>query len=66
MPKIKTHKGAAKRFKFTKKGKIKRTKAFSDHLKHTKNSKKKRYLRQTTLVTLADKKKVKKLLPYGS
>jgi len=66
MPKIKTHKGSAKRFKFTKKGKIKRAKAFSNHLKNKKTSKKKRELRQTTVVShLGDKKKVKRLLPYG-
>jgi len=67
MPKMKTHKGAAKRFKYNKKTKIKRGKAFANHLKQKKSSKKKRSLRQTTSdISAGDKKKVKKLLPYGS
>lgn len=64
---MKTHKGAAKRFKYNKKTKIKRYKAFSNHLKQKKSSKKKRALRQSTSdISPGDKKKIKELLPYGS
>jgi large subunit ribosomal protein L35 len=67
MPKMKTHKGTAKRLKWNKKTEIKRFKAFSDHLKRKKSSKKKRELRQSTSdINTGDKKRIQKLLPYGS
>ena len=64
MPKIKTHRGAAKRFKRTKNGKFLRGKAFSQHILTSKTRKRKRKLRGTTTVSAADTKKLTKMLPY--
>lgn len=64
MPKLKTHKGAQKRFKLTAKGKIKRRKAFASHILTKKNQKRKRNLRKATLVSKEETGNVKKLLPY--
>ncbi len=64
MPKIKTHRGAAKRFSFTAKGKIKRSKAFASHILTKKTTKRKRGLRRSTLVDSANFKEIKKLIPY--
>ena len=65
MPKLKTHRGAAKRFKSTAKGKFKRGKAFKSHILTKKNSKRKRQLDQPTLVSAADQHAVEMMLPYG-
>ncbi|NLJ85555.1 MAG: 50S ribosomal protein L35 [Firmicutes bacterium] len=65
MPKLKTHRGAAKRFKVTGTGKIKRSRAYKSHILEKKSSKRKRNLRQTTLVDNADQKRMHKLLPYA-
>ncbi|MDH7478818.1 MAG: 50S ribosomal protein L35 [Syntrophomonadaceae bacterium] len=65
MPKMKTHRGAAKRFKVTASGKIKRAKAFHSHILEKKTAKRKRSLRQGTLVSDGDMKRVAKLLPYA-
>lgn len=65
MPKIKTNKGAAKRFKFTGTGKIKRNKSKMRHILTKKDSKTKRVLRQPGLVADADVRAVKRMLPYG-
>ncbi|NQS90304.1 50S ribosomal protein L35 [Patescibacteria group bacterium] len=65
MPKIKTHKGAKKRFKFTKKGKLKRSSAYTSHLKAGKTSKRKRRLRKRVLLKTVDSKRIKRLLPGG-
>ncbi|NMB26196.1 MAG: 50S ribosomal protein L35 [Firmicutes bacterium] len=65
MPKLKTHRGAAKRFKVTGSGKIRRSKAYKSHILEKKSSKRKRNLRQPTLVDSADAKRMHKLLPYG-
>jgi len=65
MPKLKTHRGAAKRLKVTAHGKIKRSKAFGSHLLTKKNSKRKRGLKQSTLVAKSEFKKMKELLPYS-
>ena len=46
MPKIKTHRGAAKRFGVTKNGKVKRAKAFRSHILNKKTTKRKRHLRK--------------------
>ena len=62
MPKIKTHKGAAKRFKFTAKGKIRRNRAYAGHLFISKSSKQKRRLRQATLVDPSNVKRLKRLI----
>lgn len=64
MPKMKTHRGAAKRFKKTGTGKLKRAKAFKSHILTKKSSKRKRNLRQTTIVCASEAKVMKKLLPY--
>ncbi len=65
MPKLKTHKGAQKRFRFTGSGKIKRSKANHSHILTKKNQKRKRNLRQSTIVVKEEFKRVKALLPYG-
>lgn len=64
MPKLKTHRGAAKRFKVTGTGKIKRSKAFKSHLLTSKSSKRGRNLRKSALVPEVQYDSVKKLLPY--
>jgi large subunit ribosomal protein L35 len=64
MPKLKTHRGAAKRFKRTKRGKFLRSKAFKQHILGTKTSKRKRALRGTTTVAEADAAKLARMLPY--
>ncbi len=64
MPKIKTHSGAAKRFKRTAKGKIKRMHAYHSHILGKKSPKRKRNLRKSTIVSAADAKRMEKLLPY--
>ncbi|GAA0181902.1 50S ribosomal protein L35 [Clostridium sediminicola] len=64
MPKMKTHRGAAKRFKKTGTGKLKRAKAYKSHILTKKSSKRKRNLRQTTTVCASEEKVMKKLLPY--
>jgi len=64
MPKIKTHRGAAKRLKVTASGKIKRGKGFKSHLLTGKPSKRTRGLRTATLVSESDQDRMKRLLPY--
>ena len=64
MPKLKTHKGAAKRFKKTATGKIKRGKAFKRHILTSKDTKRKRQLDTDTLVSAADAPKVRRMIPY--
>lgn len=65
MPKIKTNRGALKRFRITAKGKIKRKRAFSRHILTGKPSKRKRRLRRPDYVEGANLKAIKKFLPYG-
>ena len=62
MPKVKTRKGAAKRFKITASGKIKREKAYASHILTKKNRKRKRSLKQSTLVSSSDAKKVNQMI----
>ncbi len=62
MPKKKTNRAAAKRFKKTGGGKFKRSKAFKGHLLSSKSTKRKRNLRKSGLVDKADEKKVRRLL----
>ncbi|GMQ58431.1 50S ribosomal protein L35 [Vallitalea sediminicola] len=64
MPKMKTHRGAAKRFKKTGTGKLKRNKAFKRHILTKKSAKKKRTLRHATMMDKSNEKVMKKLLPY--
>ncbi|MDQ6768846.1 MAG: 50S ribosomal protein L35 [Gemmatimonadota bacterium] len=63
MPKMKSHKGARKRFKITGSGKVKRMRAFKSHILTKKSSKKKRRLRRATIVTTrGEVKNIKRLL----
>ena len=62
MPKMKTHRGAAKRLKKTASGKIKRGHAMHSHILTKKSPKRKRNLRQSTLVSKADQKRMSRLL----
>ncbi|MFV0519916.1 MAG: 50S ribosomal protein L35 [Lachnospirales bacterium] len=65
MPKMKTKKAAAKRFKVTGTGKIKYPKANKQHILTKKTAKRKRHLRKAGIVSDANFKQVKKLLPYS-
>ena len=65
MPKLKTKKSAAKRFKITNKGKIKRHLAFGNHILTKKSQKRKRKYRQSILAADSDVKRIKKMLPYS-
>ena len=65
MPKLKTHKGAAKRFRKTATGKFKRGKSQARHILTKKTTKRKRKLDIDTYVSKADQKQVEELLPYG-
>ena len=64
MPKIKTNRAAAKRFRTTKSGIIKRSKAYMSHILTTKTRKRKRRLRLSDTVNPADSKNIRKLIPY--
>lgn len=64
MPKIKTNRGAAKRFKKTASGRYRRAHAFHNHILTKKSTKRKRKLRATGMVTEADTPAVQRLLPY--
>ncbi|NNE67101.1 MAG: 50S ribosomal protein L35 [Pyrinomonadaceae bacterium] len=65
MPKLKTHKGAAKRFRKTATGKFKRGKSHARHILTKKTTKRKRNLDIDTYVSKADQKLVEEMLPYG-
>ena len=65
MPKLKTHKGAAKRFRLTATGKIKRGHSHARHILTKKTNKRKRLLDIDALVADADAERVKRMLPYG-
>lgn len=65
MPKMKTNRSAAKRFKVTGKGRVKRGHAFTSHILTKKSPKRKRQLRKDTLVSKADEKRIKRLLLKG-
>lgn len=64
MPKIKTKRAAAKRFKKTGTGELKRMKAFKSHILTKKSTKRKRNLRHATLTDATNVKTMKKILPY--
>lgn len=64
MPKMKTNRGAAKRFKTTASGKIKRSKAYARHILTCKTTKQKRGLRGGAIVDASNVVGLKKLLPY--
>ena len=63
MPKMKTHRGAAKRFKKTGTGKIVRSRSNKQHILTKKTAKRKRKLRKSALVATVDQKRVKHMLP---
>ncbi len=65
MPKMKTRKCAAKRFKASKTGKFKRSRAYGAHLLTKKSSKRRRNFRKATILSESDQKRVKAMLPYG-
>jgi len=62
MPKLKTHRGAAKRFKITGSGKIKKNHAFKSHILETKSAKRKRNLRKAEVISSGDERRVKRML----
>lgn len=62
MPKMKTHSGAKKRFKITPTGKIRRRKAFMNHILEKKSADRKRNLNRMTVVAPGDAKNIRKLL----
>ena len=64
MPKIKTHRGAAKRFSFTNSGKIKRGRAYKSHILTKKTTKRTRNLRKTAYIAEEEQSKIGKLIPY--
>jgi large subunit ribosomal protein L35 len=65
MPKLKTHRGAAKRFKRTASGKFLRASAFKRHILTSKSTKRKRHLRGSVVVKPQDQKKLEHMLPYA-
>lgn len=65
MPKLKTNRGAAKRFKVTAGGKIKHRKAFRSHILSSKAHKRKRQLRRAGYIDATNVQQVRALLPYG-
>ena len=65
MPKLKTHKGAAKRFRLTASGKVKRGHSHARHILTKKTNKRKRRLDIDVLVADADLDRVRRMLPYG-
>ncbi len=64
MPKMKTHRGAAKRFKATAGGRLKHKKPYHSHILTSKTAKRKRQLRQAAYVATPEAKVLKRLLPY--
>lgn len=65
MPKLKTHRGAAKRFRRTARGKFKRGHSFLRHQLTSKGRKRKRHLRRRGLVSAEDVDQVRRMLPYA-
>jgi large subunit ribosomal protein L35 len=63
MPKIKTNRAAAKRFKKTGAGKVKRSKAFSNHILTKKTTKRKRHLRAAGLIVRENMREIRRMLP---
>jgi large subunit ribosomal protein L35 len=64
MPKLKTHKGASKRFKKTGTGKVVRSHAFGRHILTSKPHKRKKKLHQSVVADAADQPVLKRMLPY--
>ncbi|NOZ85080.1 MAG: 50S ribosomal protein L35 [Deltaproteobacteria bacterium] len=64
MPKIKTKRSAAKRFRYTGKGKIRCATAYASHILTKKSRKRKRRLRKNDIIDKSDEKQLRRLLPY--
>jgi large subunit ribosomal protein L35 len=64
MPKMKTHRGAAKRFQVTASGRVKRKNPNARHILTSKSRKRKRHLRLPDYISAVDEKNMKRLLPY--
>jgi large subunit ribosomal protein L35 len=64
MPKLKTHRGAAKRFSVTGTGKIKRSRANTSHILTPKTTKRKRNLRKSAILDQTNEKEIRRLIPY--
>lgn len=64
MPKLKSHRGARKRFKVTAKKKVMHSKAYKSHILTTKSAKRKRLLGKRAVLSQADRKAAKAMLPY--
>ena len=64
MPKVKTRRGAAKRFSLTKSGRVKRGRAYKSHILTKKSSKRKRNLRKGTYIAGVEERNIKQLIPY--
>ncbi|OGQ04721.1 MAG: 50S ribosomal protein L35 [Deltaproteobacteria bacterium RIFCSPLOWO2_01_44_7] len=65
MPKLKTNKGARKRFKLTAKGKVKHKRAYLRHILGCKSRRQKRHLRKASILGECDAPSIRRLLPYG-
>jgi len=65
MPKLKTHRGAAKRFKKTASGSFKRSQAHHRHILTKKSTKRKRHLRTTEMTHASDTPLIRRMLPYA-
>jgi len=65
MPKMKTKRGAAKRFRLSARGKVKRSRAFKRHILTSKSTKRKRHLDMEAQVSKSDMRRVSEMLPYG-
>ena len=66
VPKVKTHKGAAKRFQFSGSGKLMRTRHMKSHLRRNKSKRARGEFDEMLVVSLADRKRIARLLPYGT
>ena len=66
MPKVKTHKGAAKRFQYSGTGKIMRTRHMKSHLRRNKSRRTKQQFDEMLVVAPADQKRIKRVIPYGA
>ena len=65
MPKMKTKRGAAKRFRLSSTGKVKRSRAYKRHILTSKTTKRKRHLDIEAQVSKSDRRRVREMLPYG-
>ena len=66
VPKVKTHKGTAKRFQFSGSGKVMRTRHMKSHLRRNKSDRTRREFDEMLVVAPADQKRIARLIPYGT